>query len=409
MITYNAKDLIQQATMLADLQNSNFISWKENIMFIDNAWTELYQSLIDHGDKTFLQEFSFSGERTFLPDDFYQLYYVCYSDGQYERPINRKAKTSTGQGPYYDIVNNELIIYRDSINSLNNIIVRYYPVKCSIMYRADTVDLNSKRDAITTGAISDVCDKYVLGSTAIYDFINGSSVRTVTGTNNILCIKDGQPTAFAFNNSYISIKTDNKFYTASISGNTLSIKKNNTAVIATYSVAASNFNAVPKQEICTLVDDVIYYYSSGKLKAWNLVTDNISDYAEGLISTKVVSFDGSIYYETAEGIFRNTDLVISNREYDTYNGTMKSDLQSGYGILTDNRFLFGSFEDTYLDFPSNFYYNYLAYRLAIYYKIKQNADVSALMLMLGNAEKTFYDTLPRDENNFVRISNSYAY
>ena len=164
-----------------------------------------------------------------------------------------------------------------------------------------------------------------------------------------------------------------------------------------------------KQEICTLVDDVIYYYSAGKLKAWNLVTDNISDYAEGLISPKVVSFDGSIYYETAEGIFRNTDLVISNREYDTYNGTMKSDLQSGYGILTDNRFLFGSFEDTYLDFPSNFYYNYLAYRLAIYYKIKQNADVSALMLMLGNAEKTFYDTLPRDENNFVRISNSYAY
>ena len=50
MITYNAKDLIQQATMLADLQNSDFISWKENIMFLDNAWTELYQSLINHGD-----------------------------------------------------------------------------------------------------------------------------------------------------------------------------------------------------------------------------------------------------------------------------------------------------------------------------------------------------------------------
>jgi len=136
MITYNAKDLIQQATMLADLQNSDFISWKENIMFLDNAWTELYQSLIDHGDKTYLQEFSFSGERTYLPDDFYQLYYVCYTNGTYEKPIARKAKTSTGQGPYYDIVGNELIIYRDSVSNMNKIKVQYYPVKWSITYSA---------------------------------------------------------------------------------------------------------------------------------------------------------------------------------------------------------------------------------------------------------------------------------
>jgi hypothetical protein len=84
-------------------------------------------------------------------------------------------------------------------------------------------------------------------------------------------------------------------------------------------------------------------------------------------------------------------------------------MNTGYGILTDSVTIHGIFEDTELDFPNNFFYNFLAYKLAIYYKIKQNADPSGLMVMLSEAEKTFYDTLPRDENNFVRIANAYAY
>ena len=93
MIDYNAKDLIEQAQMLADLQNSDFISWKENIMFLDNAWTELYQQIINHGDKSFLKTLEFEGDRCELPCDFYQLHYICFSDGLNKRPINRKSKT----------------------------------------------------------------------------------------------------------------------------------------------------------------------------------------------------------------------------------------------------------------------------------------------------------------------------
>jgi hypothetical protein len=106
---------------------------------------------------------------------------------------------------------------------------------------------------------------------------------------------------------------------------------------------------------------------------------------------------------------RNYDLILPTEDFDVFNGVLKEDLNTGYGILTDNYYVNGIYTDTELSFPNNFYYNYLAYKLAIYYKIKQNADPSALMISLGNAEKTFYDTLPRDENNFVRISNVYAY
>lgn len=404
--------------MLADLQNSDFISWKENIMFLDNAWTELYQKIINHGDKTFLREFSFSGSRTYLPDDFYQLYYVCYTDGQYERPINRKAKTSTGQGPYYDIVNNELIIYRDNINSLNKIVVKYYPTKNAITYRADTRTLATQNlYEYTTLGIIDVADKYALTSYgSILDMINNTIYKTgVTG--DILYIEAGEPkTATMSTQSSMRsyCKVDNKLYTISNTNygaeSELSIYKTSGPKIAEYRVNATiAVRLAEASGIKTFVNDVVYFVEDSILYAWNLKSDVISVYAKNVRSSNIVSFNGHIYYETNEGVFRDSELAIGINEYDTYNGTMKADLQTGYGILTDSKFLFGSFVDTELDFPNNFYYNYLAYKLAVYYKIKQNADPTSLMAALAEAETTLYNTMPRDENNFVRISNSYAY
>ena len=404
--------------MLADLQNSDFISWKENIMFLDNAWTELYQKIINRGDKTFLQEFSFTGSRTYLPDDFYQLYYVCYTDGQYERPINRKAKTSTGQGPYYDIVNNELIIYRDNVNSLNKIVVRYYPTKNAITYRADTRTLETQNlYEYTTLGIVDVADKYALTrSGSILDMINDTIYKTgVTG--DIIYMESGEPKTASMPNpvSMRSIcKMNNKLYTISSTNHgtvsRLTITKTNGPKIAEYDVnAATAVRLIEASGIKTFVNDVVYFVENSILYAWDLKSDVISVYAENVTSSNIVSFNGHIYYETNEGVFRDNELVIDINEYDIYNGTMKADLQTGYGILTDNKFLFGSFSNTELDFPNNFYYNYLAYKLAVYYKIKQNADPTSLMAALAEAETTLYNTMPRDENNFVRIANSYAY
>ena len=395
--------------MLADLQNSDFISWKENIMFLDNAWTELYQQIINHGDKTFLQEFSFAGSRIILPEDFYQLYYICYSDGQYERPIARKAKTSTGQGPYYDIVNNELIIYRDNVNSLNKIIVRYYPVKYAITYRTNTCDLSIKTPLAIDGNIIDVADKYVLTDTGyIYDIINRLEYSSDNTDCFMLCLKAGLPLAIGENSTAICYKVDNKFYNSIYDDGKLILRRGEKEIVR-YSVNETNYQRLQYNKINTIVDDVIYFVENNTVYAWNLITDKISVFVENVISDKVSSFDGSLYYETVNGIFRDDECIIDADEYDDYNGTMKADFQSGYGILTDGKFLFGSFHNTELDFPNNFYYNYLAYKLAVYYKIKQGADPSALMISLAEAEKTLYDTMPRDENNFVRISNVYAY
>ena len=212
MTTYNAKDLIEQAAMLADLQNSDFISWKENMMFLDNAWADLYQQIINHGDKTFIKSFTFSGDRVELPDDFYQLNYVCYSAGLNRIPINRKAKTSTGNGPFYDLVGNELVIY-NKINSMQNVEVDYFPTRDSITFAADERVLD---DHVYLSDFRDVCDRWVLvnplnSGWAVYDLIENKKVNIQVPNNAFMVQKPTSSNIFGAN-SFCAISDTTKPY-----------------------------------------------------------------------------------------------------------------------------------------------------------------------------------------------------
>ena len=92
-------------------------------------------------------------------------------------------------------------------------------------------------------------------------------------------------------------------------------------------------------------------------------------------------------------------------------GTVGFDKQTGYGyyyFLGDNKIVIHSFlEDTELNFPNNMFFNYLAYSLALSFKVKQGSDISAFMPLLETAENTFYDSLTKDDWSFTRITNVY--
>lgn len=383
--------------MLADLQNSDFISWKENMMFLDNAWADLYQQIINHGDKSFLKTFSFEGERCELPRDFYQLQYVCYNDGLNEVPINRKAKTSLTGGPFYDLVEDEIVIY-NRMNSLRKVSVYYYPVRDSITYAAD----DQKVGAID-GNIIDVCDKNVLyvknGNYFVKDIINGTESDATSGfmlTDNGIISDTTKPW----------FKKDNKAYYTEWASGTLTLKKANGTVLHTVEVATNpNF---PTQKINAFYKNQLVYVKNGKLESFDLETGTVETIAEDLTSDKVYSFKDDLYWETKDGITVNGEVLVPATHYDTYHGVMKEDEKTGYGLLVDNLVIKSVYENTELLFPNNVYYNYLAYKLAVYYKIKQNADPSGMMAMAEKALNVFYDTILKDTNDFVRISNVYA-
>lgn len=396
MTTYNAKDLIEQAQMLADLQNSDFISWKENMMFLDNAWSELYQQIINHGDKSFIKTFTFQGDSCVLPCDFYQLHYICYSDGINRIPINRKAKTSLTSGPFYDLVGDEIIIY-NKILGQRQIEVEYFPIRDSITFAPDDVKLNG-----IGGSVVDVCDKNVLyiknGEYFVKDIINEKETPVSKG----FILSDSG----VVNSDKPCFKKDNKVYYTEWMYGKLYVRKINGNVIHILDVAQDP--GFPTNKVNAMTEDSLLYFKNGNLERFDLETGKTEILKEGLESTKIYCLKGDIYYETADGVFCNDELLVPTMEYDKYLGVMKADEKTGYGILFDNFVIKSVYENTELLFPNNVYYNYLAYQLAVYYKAKQGADASGMASMAGVALKTFYDTLQRDTNESVRIANVYA-
>lgn len=61
--------------------------------------------------------------------------------------------------------------------------------------------------------------------------------------------------------------------------------------------------------------------------------------------------------------------------------------------------------DVELDFPNNIYKQLLVLRLAEYYKIRQNGDITGIELLIDDAWKQFYDMLRRDDNQYGVIQD----
>ena len=47
---YKTSDIIKRAKQLADLENSDFISYEENFMLINECYNKLYEKLIADGN-----------------------------------------------------------------------------------------------------------------------------------------------------------------------------------------------------------------------------------------------------------------------------------------------------------------------------------------------------------------------
>ena len=76
---YLASEIAHRAKQLADLTNTDFISNEEDIYYINDAWKEFYQLLINKGDKQFVKEVELAGSTIngqveySIPDDCYQI------------------------------------------------------------------------------------------------------------------------------------------------------------------------------------------------------------------------------------------------------------------------------------------------------------------------------------------------
>ena len=148
---YNISDIVKAAKQIADLENSDFISWNENIRLLNEAWTAVHQKLINKGDFTFVNEMDIGKEQE-LPADFYQVLSVL---DNYHTPIGRYSIGMNDSQVWYKIINNKLIL-----NGLQSAKLTYFTKPQFLTYPADTIT-----DALPLEGgevIKFACDNYAL-------------------------------------------------------------------------------------------------------------------------------------------------------------------------------------------------------------------------------------------------------
>lgn len=176
MITYNAKDLIKRAKQLADLENSDFISWNEQINLLNENYVALYQKLCNIGDEAFIREFSCGVGVTELPVDYFQLKSVSLNNHGNIIPILRRAETQSYNDCYYELKNGKLIIGGYS----GEYIVKYFPQPMTLIFKPEAVKIeDALLSYFTENTVLNAFDKrYFLSNGSILDIEEASVIGT---------------------------------------------------------------------------------------------------------------------------------------------------------------------------------------------------------------------------------------
>ena len=472
MIRYNASDVIKKAKQLADLENSDFISWNESITLLNDAYQNIYQKSINKGNNDFVRVIQTSEKCINLPRDFYQLKALTLKQDRFNTPIMRRPQNGSFDDLSYDIYNNTLLI-----NGYSNgtIILEYYPTPLTLTLPNEdvTIDLPIGSDETLVGAYKNVyfvrrtdkedpakplynktyivainrdtgeeakvaeqsiySEEYAVSNDILFsigDYVLFTGIHHDTVSFDTYkdydCIIGLNIVDFSINVQDRKDKYDNylalgfNFYDdaeCNITVEEYSGKKRITSatIYGNYYDLKANNVIIPKKAFITIL-------SKDMKHAFSLDSENLYLYLDGkqVTSGKVMHIMGdSVYLQQSSNKSYCVMLDISTNEKTSLIapskkpiwGTVGFDKQTGYGyyyFLGNSKIVIHSFlEDTELNFPNNTFFNYLAYSLALSFKVKQSSDISAFMPLLETAENTFYDSLTKDDWSFTRITNVY--
>lgn len=388
-----ATKLIRRAKQIADISNSDFLNYEEDTEYLNSAWKNVYQTIINYNLNVFTVEATLVGAAGvyYLPFDCYQIKSV--KNPLTGREIPRKADSESALGSNYEIVNNTIRLGP----SVGPVTITYWRKPFFLSVPNKTIETQYDR---TKYEYLDSCKNSIL----LRDLIVGGEQKLYVQnllTDSMLelpYVFDSDYNWYLGNNFILKYKaTDNNpGYTIELIaydfyGNTISQK----------TVADSEY---PELIICS--DDGLLYEGSivnGKLYIFELFGNEavaVKDLPEDFDSC--ICIDGEFYFVEDEafpiGIFDDRPAYIcSDKTLHLINpdGTEiveKVDVPSigniykvQYGFLTFDGTLYSCIPDTELDFPNNLYYDCISYDLAVRYLCKMNADSTGVENLNKNA------------------------
>ena len=414
MITYNASDIIKRAEQLADLENSDFISFAEKIALLNEAYQTIYQKSINKDVNAFVKYINTRDKVIQLPRDFYQLKAVTLGKDNEVRPIMRRSANMSFNNLSYDMINNTLQINGNIIGG--NVCIEYYPTPTTLTFPNKTkrMSLDHVLDIHKSIYIEKVDDDTVV----IKDLDDFDFSKTISSTGIASKLIHMEDDYVVFSDSVTqtlySIDTDET------TEETLPVVIYNNR---TYLYDSVNKKLLHPSHIVVEDLDIDLHNCSIAILSENKTKFVGQNYNGGLYINGVHNdFNASKMFYWRNIVYlsnRSSYIVVYNFDNDNIENTLLEqavvniadiDDNTGYGYLGMRKGsynLVSFYDDTQLNFPNNTYFVFMSYLLALSFKSKQGSDTSLLAPQVQQAEMTFYDTMARDDWSSTRITNVY--
>lgn len=384
MFKYDTKELLNRALGLADLKNSDFLSYGELFHYLNDAYREVYQDSINVGEQNYLQvvRLEGSGSRVYdLPNDLYQIVSITNENGV---ALNRKDPRESEESSGYAIINNQLFISK----TYGSVILKYYPTPETITTKAKEIEIELPIEPID-GYNSKVIDS----NGNIYDLQLNEFIRQEAEETLYSKVLMGKY-------SFIADGVEYSFNGEKLGEGNYLLNENGTFVKKSddFDYAVSNED---ESETFIIKDNKVYYQT---------IDNPIAEF-DNIKSARYYYFDG----KPAVVINSNSKIltIFNDGSYFTNDSNgilLKTDLETGYGILTKkggNYFIEGYLPNTLIDYPNNLFFSLVAYKLAIAFRIKQNADYSLLKASYDSLYKTYTSSISVNGSDYPTIRNVY--
>lgn len=377
-----AGSLVQRAKQIADISNSDFLSYDELVKYLNNSFLNVYQTVIQYNLNVFTVEANLVGS-----GGVYKLPFDCYQIKSIKNPytgieIPRKSDSASMYGSHYEIVNDNLILG----NTCGPVTITYWRKPYFLTFPNATVSTtyNKAEDK----EILDVCKDAIL----IKDAENKYYIKSLL-TDSKLDLSFIEP------DKYEKIYLGNNFI--------VGIKE------STYEVKDFYGNLVFYGDITAdyfiKSDDGLIYIGVLDVDKVNILEiDNVTEVASMKFTSKpenIICIDNEFYPVEKDampiGIFDcrpayttpDKNLHLINEQFDRSKDivefvsipTMGKLICTNYGFLDFSGKLYSNVPDTQMSFPNNLFLDCISYDLAIRFLCKMNADSSGVENLNRNA------------------------
>ncbi len=377
-----ASKLVDRALEIADISNTDFLSYNEKVEYLNSAWKNVYQTIINYGLNVFTVDANLvgAGGRYKLPFDCYQIRSV--KNPYTGRMIPRKADSESALGGYYEIVNDEIVLGP----SVGPVVVTYWrkPFFLSLPNNTIKSELDSK-------TVLDTCNNSLL----VIDSEDKLYVQNILSDSELELplTKEAGYNYTLGNNFVIKYKSD-ELVAYDFYGNQID---EITGIDYTYHLIKA--------------DNGLYYFGKTNeddaniIDVYELFGDKIAEVQVDENTESIIGIDGSFYPVTSEnafpiGIFDDRPAYITDKKQLHLINPNGSEIVENvdvpsigplvlikYGFVTFDNTIYSCIPDTLLDFPNNLYYDVISYDLAIRFLCKQNADSTGVENLNMNAWK----------------------